>query len=139
MCLGVCVWVWVAIKSEDPLSPAYIPSIFGDNVSASQQVQRQRRCAAVNRRRQKRNEGEQRIEEVAENIDEPAEFCVMLFDESQHILEKYKALEADNCARISDFTATKEKCLSGSGFPSESLLKENNKLTSFYTGREASI
>ena len=58
-----------------------------------------------------------------------------LFDESQHISsEKYKALEADNCARISDLAAMKEKCLSGRGFPSESLLKEDNKLTSFYTG-----
>ena len=28
----------------------------------------------------------------------------------------------------------KEKCLSGRGFTSESLLKEDNKLTSFYTG-----
>ena len=126
----MCVWVWVGIKSEDPLSTAYIPSIFGDNVSAS----RQQRYAAVNRRRQKRNEGEQRMEEVAEKTDEPAECSMMLFDESQHILEKYKALEADNCARISDLAVMKEKCLSGRIFPSELLLKEDNKLTSVYTG-----
>ena len=82
------------MKSEDPLSPAYIPSIFGDNVSASQQAQRQRRYAAVNCRRQKRNEGEQRIEEVAEMTDEPAECSVMLFDENLHILlEKTRLLK----------------------------------------------
>ena len=115
----MCVCV-AGIKSEDPLSPAYIPSISGDNVSASQQTQRQRRYAAVNRRRQKRNEGEQRIDEVAEKTDEPAECNMMLFDENQHIpLEEYKSLEAGNCARISDLAAMKEKCLSGRGFTSE--------------------
>ena len=43
------------------------------------------KIAAVNRRRQKINKGEQRIEEVAEKTDEPVECSVMLFDESQHI------------------------------------------------------
>ena len=96
-------------------------------MSASQQAQRQRRYEAVNRRRQKRNVDEQRIEIEEEKIDEPAESSEILFDECKHIsLEKYEALEADNCARISDLAAMKEKCLSGRGFPSKSLLKDDN-------------
>ena len=99
MCLGVCVSVWVGIKVRIICLLLIFPP-FGDNVSASQQAQRQRIYATVNRRRQKRNEGEQRKDEVAEKTDEPAECSVMLFDENQHIsLEKYKALEADNCAK----------------------------------------
>ena len=63
-------------------------------MSASEQAQRERRYAAVNLRRQKRNEGEQRIEEVAEKTDEPAGWSMMLFDESQHIsLENTRLLK----------------------------------------------
>lgn len=46
----------------------------------------------------------------------------------------YKALEADYRLRMSELTALKEKQWLGRGFPSESQLEGDTKLTSFYTG-----
>ncbi len=55
-------------------------------------------------------------------------------DSSQYSLEKCKALEIDNTERVSELMKLTELCLVGRGFPSEVLLKEDGKLTSFYNG-----
>ena len=48
-------------------------------------------------------------------------------------MEIEKALERDNNARVSELIKLKQHCLVGRGFLSEELLKEDEKLTSFYT------
>lgn len=49
-------------------------------------------------------------------------------------LEKYEALQEDYNVRVGELSKLREQCLVGRGYPSESLLKDDDKLTSFYTG-----
>ena len=63
------------------------------------------------------------------------ENAVMEKSAEEHVpLEKFQALEVEYKAKISELAKLKEQCLMGRVFPSESLLKEDDNLTSFYTG-----
>lgn len=113
-------------------------------MSAAKEAQSQRRYEAVSRRRKKRDDEEERKkEEERKRVDDENKECedeveaeeFPAVDTSKYIqLEQYKSLETEYQARVCELATMKNQCLVGRGFPSESLLMNDDKLTSFYTG-----
>ena len=126
--------VYVGKKNDDPESPAYIPSIFGTREgTAAKDSQRLRRYEAVQRRRKKREENDNtesrndgKIETVQADISQKPDEYVPL--------EKFEGLQMEYRSRMCELAEMKKLCLQGRGFPHESLLKEDDTLTAFYTG-----
>lgn len=123
-------------KDDDPQSPSYLPTIF-DFESDDKQQQKLRRYQSLVQRNQKKSELEEataavpscEVEENKEN--EPS------LPPTEHSIQKdYKALEEEYRSRLLEIKSLKQIIASspGRGFPSEDMLKKDDKLVSFYTG-----
>ena len=165
---------FVGEKSNDPQSPAYVPSIFDstkEHFSGPRVAQMLRRYEAVKRRQQKKDEleaaeslrlilvessspgdsdtlglSEIATEDTDQNGPTSQEYKALQVDhkalqeDHKALQEDHKALQEDHKALQEDYRARvyelrqQPDSLVGRGIPSETMLKEDNKLTSFYTG-----
>ena len=125
----------------------YSPSIFGLTKYPAKSLtamQQQRRYEAVQRRQQKKDEAEtveagDMIEDAVEKrsedgmeIDQPSTSGIVMPADS--LEESFKSLEEDYQLRLEELHAAKNSTALKRGFPDETMLKENDRLTAFYTG-----
>ena len=133
-------------KNDDPQSPSYVPSIFGANDNQKYE-QQQRRYESLERRRHIKEQAEAASALLQLNTGEehtvpkeqdglvPAEELIALQKEYKSKITELNCLQEDYRSRVEEQTLQNgKKFPSGRGFPDETALKEDDKLTAFYTG-----
>ena len=148
------VFLFIGSRSDDPQSPPYIPSMFGQISSKDLERarQQQRRYEALKRREEMQKEAEAAEAQVQPTSSSPSSVhcgeCKALEEQYelklqklqseydvkvQELQVKYESLQEDYRLRVEELRVCKGPVL-GRGFPDEAVLKEDEKLTTFYTG-----
>ena len=123
-------------KSEDPLSPAYIPSIFSFNPSPKKRRAEQglERYEAAKQRRENKGRNETTDDMVAsanttDDVFYPVN-TVTVATQTDMTVMVLSALEEDNQRLTTEFAEVRV----AKGYPSQDDLKGNEKVLRFYTG-----